>query len=435
MLFIVGGLLLIVIIGRGCGFIGGRTLPVVTTENAARRTIVETVTASGKIYPETEVKISADISGEIIELYIAEGDSVKKGQLLAKINPDVYQSEVRSAEAAVDNAKAGLASAKAAVLQAEAQAENAQKSFERSKKLFKDKVISDADYETAETADKNAKAALQIAKENEQAQFYLLKSTEANLQQMLDNLKKTTLSAPMTGIVSSLNVKKGERVVGTMQMAGTEMMRIADLSNMEVQVDVSENDILRIQSGDTADVEVDAYLDRKFKGIVTQIANSAGGQAAMLSVEQATNFKVKIKLLESSYTDLLPEIKRGKFPFYPGMSATVEIKTDAIRQVITVPIQAVTTREDTLNENTSETEVREVVFLYKEGKVNAAHVETGIQDDRYIQIVSGVAENDAVVSAPYNAISRTLRNDMEVKTEADKKNSETETKKSEEEKK
>ena len=410
-------LIIVMIIGQQAGWFESGSGIEVKTEQVSRRDILETVTASGKIYPVNEVKISAEISGEIIDLPIVEGQMVTAGDLLVRINPDLFEGQVEQAEAAVNNAKANLASARASVLQSEVSMENAEIAFERSKQLFSQKVVAQADLEQAELAYKTAKAQFQMAKENVTAMEFTVKSAEANLKQMRDNYKRTAIFAPIGGTVFGLSKKKGEKVLGTIQMSGDVLMSIANLNEMEVQVDVSENDVLRISVGDTADVEVDAYLDRKFKGVVTQIANSAGsGGLIQVTTEQATNFKVKVRILESYYTDLLTA-GNSKYPFYPGMSATVDIRTRTEKNVLTVPIQAVTTREDTL---ATENKLNIMVWVVQDDTVAIREVTTGIQDDNYIQITGGLKEEDIIVSGPYNTVSSILEEGDKVKKEVKK---------------
>lgn len=406
-------LIIVLLIGKNKGWFGGSSGIAVETEKVEKRDISETVTASGKIYPVNEVKISAEISGEIVEMAVWEGDKVTAGQLLLRINPDLYESQVEQAEAAVNNSKATLASARSRVLQAEVSMDNATTAYNRSKKLFADKVISSAEYEQAELAYKTTKAELEISKESVTAMEYTVKSAEATLRQMRDNYKRTAIYSPINGTVFGMSKKAGEKVLGTIQMTGDVLMSIANLSEMEVQVDVSENDVLRINIGDTADIEVDAYLDRKFTGVVTQIANSAAGAGGLLAVsnEQATNFKVKVRILPSSYTDLISE---NKYPFFPGMSATTEIRTRTEKGVLTVPIQAVTTREDTTQANS---ELQILVFTVENDSVVQRNVKTGIQDDKYIQILEGLKEGEIIVSGPYNTVATILKAGDLVKVE------------------
>lgn len=415
----------------------------VSIEKVEKRTITEKVAASGKIFPVTEVKISSDVSGEIVELYIEEGDSVTMGQLLAKIDPDAYQSQVErgvasvnNAMAQVANAKSGVARSKAQLTQAiaqkeqiEAQIDNTRAIHNRNIDLHKDGIISDSDFETslsnlkaleanlrsAEANVKTAEANLESAIQSTKAAEFTVKSTEASLKELQTSLRRTTIYAPTNGIVSMLNVEKGERVVGTSMMTGTEMMRIANLEAMEVQVDVSENDVLRVALMDTVEIEVDAYIDRKFAGLVTEIANSASNTAtASLTTDQVTNFVVKIRINPDSYADLIS--KESPSPFRPGMSASVEIKTNTENDVLSVPIQAVTTREKeekkktdkTETEKVSTDELREIVFVCKGDSAKIIDVKTGIQDDNYIQILSGLKEGDEVITGPYTAVSRKL---------------------------
>jgi HlyD family secretion protein len=369
------------------------------------RDIIQTVTASGKIYPEEEVKISSDVSGEIIELTIKEGDYVKKGQLLARIRPESYQANVEQSEAQLDNTRAQLSTAKSRIAQAEAQYLQAKQAFDRSEELFTKKIISKADYESAQTALKTAKADVEAAKHTADAAEFTIKATQAMIKEAKINLNKTTIYAPMDGIISLLNVKKGEKVVGTLQMSGTEMMRIANFDYMEVRVDVSESEITKVKLGDTASVEVDAYLDRKFDGIVTQVANTSKGASGTLTTsDQSTNFVVKIRILESSYNDLLETSAK---PFLPGMSATVDIKTKKKFGVLAVPIQAVTTT-DTVYDGISHT--KEILFINENNKAVVKQVKTGIQDDSYIEITAGLSGKENVITGPYNTISKELKN-------------------------
>lgn len=416
-LFIIVGIvtvLLIVtaIVAKKQGWLNNGSIEEITAENVKTVTIVEKVSASGKIFPVTEVKISPQVSGEIISINFIEGDSVKKNDLILRINPNIYQSQLLQAEAALNQAKASLANAKARLFQIEGQFENARLTFERNKKLHEKQAISQAEFDNAVAAFKNTEGEFEAAKQTVVGSEFNIKSAEAVLEQAKDNLEFTTVFAPMDGVISSLLVKNGERVVGTAQMAGTEMLRIADLNAMEVRVDVSENDILRISLGDTAEIEVDAFIDRKFKGIVTQIANSAtstNSQGISLTTDQVTNFTVKIGILKSSYDDLIKDKKQAS-PFKPGMSASVEIFTNKAENTLAVPIQCVTVRDD--DEKNSKDEI--VFVVGKDNVVDAMKVKTGIQDDRYIQILSGVTKENKIVTGPYRAISRLLKNGDEV---------------------
>ena len=394
--------IIVAVIGKKKGWFGKELTYKVAVEKGKYRTIIETVNANGKIQPATEVKLAPDVSGEIVELNVKEGEFVKAGKLLVKIKPDVYIS-------ARDRAMAAVHSAKARQAQAEAQFVQARLSYERNKKLFEQKTISQADFEKAEAAYKSAKADVDAAK-------YSLLSAQASLKEAEENLIKTNIFAPIPGIVTRLNVEKGERVVGTSMMAGTEMLRIADLSKMEALVEVNENDIIRVKKGDTAIVEVDAYLGDKFRGVVTEIANSASSTG--VSVDQVTSFDVKILLLRESYEHRITEINPE--PFRPGMSATVDIRTKRKEHVLSVPIQAVTTRKDTTGTEEEEIadagdkEPKEVVFVVEEPLALMREVKTGIQDDNYIEIVTGITPEDLVVVAPYSAIAKKLQDSSHV---------------------
>ncbi len=417
------------VVAKKQGLIGKKELTKVSTEKVERRNIIESITASGKIQPEKEIMIAPDASGEIKGLYVKEGDSVKKGQLLLKINPDIYLSTVDKVRANLNSSKANYANSKARLSQSESQMIKAQLDFNRSKNLHDKAVVSDADFEAAKSKYEVSKAEVEAAKENVEAAKYAVNNATAALKEANDNLTKTSVFSPIDGTVSKLSKEKGERVSGASQFSpGTEVMRIANLNNMEAQVDVSENDIVRVHLNDTALIEVDAYLGRKFKGLVTQIANSANSTGA--GTDQVTNFKVKIRMLPSSYKDLLDLKKPNLSPFRPGMSASVEILTTYKHNVLTVPIQAVTTRDDTSSvgsqkaivrknqdtkkQNKLEEEPKEYVFVYQGGKVHLREVKVGIQNTDYYQILSGLQEGEEVVTAPYRAISKTLRNGQEV---------------------
>jgi HlyD family secretion protein len=413
-LFIVLGivtvlLLVFAVIGKKKGWLRKGKAEEVTVVKAKPADITEKVSASGKIFPVTEVKISPQVSGEIINIYFEEGDTVKKGDLVLRINPNIYQSLLLQAEASLNQTKASLANSKARLLQITAQYDNAKLTFERNKKLHEKQAISQAEYDNAVAAYKNVEGEYLAAQQTVEGAQFSIKSAEAALTQARDNLGFTTVYAPMDGIISALLVKQGERVVGTAQMAGTEMLRIADLDAMEVRVDVSENDILRITLNDTAEIEVDAFIDRKFIGIVTQIANSATStnSAMSLTTDQVTNFTVKIRLLKSSYEDLLKDAVNPS-PFKPGMSGSVEILTNRVANAISVPIQCVTIRDDSLGKK------EEIVFRVTNKVAEAVKVKTGIQDDRNIQIVSGVNNDDEIISGPYRIISKLLKDGDEV---------------------
>ena len=391
-------LILFAVIGKKAGWFGKALTVKVAVENAEKRTIVETITANGKIQPEKEVKISPDVSGEIVELTVKEGYHVEKGQLLLRIKPDNYISQR-------DRSLAEISSAQARRAQAEAQFTQAELSFKRSKQLYDEQTISKSDFEQAQATYTVAKATVDAAK-------FAITSAEASLKDANENLTKTSIYAPMTGTVSMLLVELGERVAGTNLMAGTELLRVADLSRMEAQVQVNENDIPRVKLGDTALIEVDAYLDQKFKGIVTEIANSA--KTTGVSADQVTNFDVKILVLPQSYQKLVDA--GDKNPFRPGMSATVDIRTQSKPDILTVPIQSVTTRTDTtkISGTPSEKDIRTIVFITDGKYALAKDVKTGIQDNSYIEILSGIALNDRVISSPFSAISKKLSDSTQV---------------------
>ena len=432
-------IIILLAVGKKMGFVGKSDVTKVAVEKAEKRTIVETVSASGKIQPEVEVKISPDVSGEVVELLIKEGDKVKKGDLLAKIKPDIYESNYEQMQAALNSQKANEANAKARLAQVKAQFINTKLSYDRNESLWKQKAISQSEYDAAISAFEVAKQEVAAAEEAFKASQYNVESTNASVKEARTNLSKTNIFAPVDGTISKLNIELGERVVGTTQFAGTEIMRIADLNEMEVNVSVNENDIVRVKLGDTSLIEVDAYLNRKFKGVVTEIANSA--DVTGVTTDQVTNFNVKIRILRETYQDLLDVSRLNSSPFRPGMSATVDIQTKTVFGVISVPIQAVTIREDTINpllklrvkEKTSVTEekketatkkeekpIQEYVFIYYDGKAKIRPVKTGIQDNMYIEIVTGIGENEEVITAPYNAITKKLNSGFKVK-KVDKK--------------
>ncbi|MES2648748.1 MAG: efflux RND transporter periplasmic adaptor subunit [Bacteroidota bacterium] len=423
---------------KKAGKIGTKEGTEVAIEKATTRTIIETVNASGKIYPEIEVKVSPDISGEITELNVQEGDSVKKGQVLARIFADIYAIQQQQASAVVNqqqfqvgNTEAQLEGLKSAMNQAEL-------TYNRQKQLLNDKVISRAEFETAENAFNNAKSQYNATLRSIDAGRASVQSARASLARASKDVSRTTLVAPMDGVVSLLNVKKGERVVGTAQMAGTEMMRVADLSSIEIRVDVTENDIPKVHIGDSAVVTVDAYINRKFKGLVYQIASSQNGavSAATTNSTDVTNYKVFIRLLLSTYEDLIDPAKPRSFPFRPGMTASADIQTKTKINVLSVPINAVTTRDkfekeegndqkdeskgvgqdDAAPVSADDDEKQIVVFVLDSAStVKKRVVTTGIQDTRYIEITDGLKAGDQVVSEPYNTIYKVLKDGMKVK--------------------
>ena len=399
----------------------------------SRSTIIEKVSASGKIQPEVEVKLSPDVSGEIVSLNVAEGDSVVAGQELLKIRPDNYVSLLARAEAQMNATKANMEQSKAVLAQSEARLSKAKIDYDRNAKLHKDKVISDADFDQFVSAYTVAKQDLEAAKANVNAANYNVKSSQATLKEAKTNLTKTTIYAPQSGIISKLNVELGERVVGTSQMAGTEMLRIANLNKMEVRVNVNENDITRVSIGDTVLIDVDAFSssERKFKGVVYEIASSANssGTASAVSNDAVTEFEVKIRVLRSSYADLI----KGKlsYPLKPGMTASVEILTNRKENIATVPLSAVTTREigsevkegekkeedgtnatnsnDALEAKKRKENTKEVVFVMEKGKAKMIQVKTGISDFENIEIVSGLKDGQEIIAGPYATVAKKLK--------------------------
>lgn len=428
-----GLLVILLIVLKASGVIGKEEALNVAADKAEKKNIIEVVTASGKIYPEIEVKVSSDVSGEITELTVLEGDTVTRGQVLARIYGDIYGSMVDKAMASVSQSQAQLANTAAALNSYKARLDQNKAAYLRNKELLSQKVVSRSEFETSEATFLAAQADYNAAVQQINSSKFGVQSAQANLKEANKNMGRTTITAPMNGIVSLLNVKKGERVVGTAQMTGTEMLRIADLSRMEVQVDVGENDVPKVKYGDTALIEVDAYNGRRFKGIVTQIASSSKGAATATastasSAEQVTSYIVHIRILPESYADLLSSSHHKAFPFRPGMSASVDIQTRHENNVLAIPINAVTTRDadsiktsgsgdkkkDDANKNKSD--MNEVVFvLQKDNSVKMVPVKTGVQDDAYIQILTGLQEGDQVISAPYSAVSRTLNNGKKVK--------------------
>lgn len=413
----------------------------ISTEKVSTRTIIETVNASGKVYPEVEVKISPDISGEVVELNVAEGDSVQKGQLLARIYADIYALQRDEAASRVSQSQATVSNSQAALDALQASLDQAKLAYDRNKKLYDDKVISRSEFENYETTYKSAQANYNAAKQNIKGLEAGVRTAQTGLSSANKNLGRTTLVAPMSGVISSLSIKKGERVAGNAFSLGTEMMRVADMSILEVRVDVGENDVVKVHLGDSADVEVDAYNNRKFKGIVTQIASSTKGglTASSLSSTDVTQYEVRIRLDKNSYADLIDPTKPKSFPFRPGMNASADIKTKRRENVLAVPINAVTTRVQGSNKTIADKkkeeekkqkaegetnpevavdsdELEEIVFVVqKDGKVKRVKVSTGIQDINYIEVKEGLAAGDEVVTGPFNAISKTLKDGSVVK--------------------
>ncbi|QDW26445.1 efflux RND transporter periplasmic adaptor subunit [Pedobacter sp. KBS0701] len=412
------------------GVIGGNKTEKVTTEKASDKTVVETVTASGKIQPETEVKLSSEVSGEVVELKVKEGDIVKAGQLLCKVRPDVLQSGYERTVASFNAQKASVAAAQQQLAQNQANFVNAEATYKRNVELFNKKVISASEFDAAKAAFLTAKANLASAKENVTGAKFTLEQTGANVKEAGANLAKTTIYAPVDGVVSKLSIELGDRILGTSQMAGTEIMRISNLSSMEVNVDVNENDITRVKVGDKASIEVDAFSDKKFRGVVTEIASSstAVGTTTSTSVDQVTNFSVKIRITEEM------EGKQQSI-FRPGMSATVDIESESLTG-LAIPIQAVFTdnaksggsnnnqgnQENTDKQKSKLTDkkVKQYVYTYdaKSKKVKKTEVTTGIQNDQFIIVKSGVKAGDEVVTGPYSAIQNKLKDGMVVEKTA-----------------
>jgi HlyD family secretion protein len=434
--WILGGV--IVLLGGGLGIakqkglIGKEPSTEVEFTKAKKADIIERVSASGKIQPEVEVKLSPDVSGEIVGLYVTEGDSVRAGQLLLKIKPDNYESLFARAEAQVNSARASVEQAKSGQSQTESKLLKSKIDYDRNKKLHDDKVISDADFDQFNSLYLVAKQDVESAKANVLAAEFNVKSSQAALKEARANLTKTTIYAPQSGTVSKLNVELGERVVGTSQMAGTELLRIANLNKMEVRVNVNENDITRVSMNDTVIIDVDSYSasGRKFKGIVYEIASSANGlgstSAAAVSSDAVTEFEVKIRVLRSSYSDLI--VGKRSYPLKPGMTASVEIITDRKNGVLSVPLATVTTRDPTAKvengdkkegeqDNNQEPEkvikkdkIKEVVFvLDKDSKAKLREVKTGISDFENIEILSGLKEGETIISGPYITVSKKLK--------------------------
>ena len=407
------------------GVIGKEEGIAVTSEAVQLRTITESVNASGKVYPEIEVKVSPDISGEIVNLFVEEGDRVTKGQVLAKIYADIYSSQRDQVTASVNQVKAQYENVKAGLSGLKTVYENTKATNERFKKLYGDKIVSRAEYEQTEQAFRSAESSYNSAKESIKSGEAQIQGVRAQLARAEKDLARTIITCPMDGIVSLMNVKKGERVVGTAQMTGTEMMRVADMKSIEVRVDVGENDITKVKLGDTALVEVDAYNNRKFKGIVYKIANPVTSISGASSSAEVANYKVHIRLIPEEYADLAKD--NNIFPFRPGMTASADIQTKSKRNVVTVPLNAVTTRDakgegkstevtkSSANASTEKApttideDVSEVVFvLQKDNKVKMVKVKTDIQDLNFIE-VSGVKVGDKIITGPYSTVSKSLK--------------------------
>jgi HlyD family secretion protein len=431
-------LLIFIVVGKSAGWIGKPKEVEVELAKAKRATIVEKVSASGTVQPVTEVKIAPEVSGEIIDLLIEEGDSVRKGQSLVKIRPDTWQSQLERAEAGLSQQHANLEQSKASLLRTKATFERAEQDYKRQEKLWKEKVISESDWQLAQQNYTVAKNDVSAAEQQVEAAKFIIQSTEASLREARENFRKTSVLSPMNGIVSKLIVKKGERVVGTATMAGTEMLRIADLNKMEVRVNVNENDIVRVSLGDTAIIDVDSYsnINKEFKGIVTLIANTAKDKA---SADAITEFEVRILILASSYQDLVKE--GNKFPFRPGMTASVDIITTRKENVLSVPLASVTTRnpndnkpgansenKDNQNQNRNNNsqntnnqkpakkeENKIVVFINDKGTAKMVEVKTGISDYDNIEILSGISDSTEVVMGPFLVVSKRLKDGEKIR--------------------
>ena len=434
--FLIGSVIVIMIflaVGKSQGWIGKGKMLEVELAIAKKTTITEKVSASGTVQPVTEVKLAPEVSGEIVDLNVEEGDPVKYGDVLVKIRPDVWISQLERTEATMNQQKANVESSRASLARAEATFIRAEQEYERQKKLWEGQVIAEAEWQLAQQNYKIAGNDLEAAKQSLKAALFIVSSTEASVRESRENVRRTTVGAPMDGVVSKLNVKQGERVVGTAQMAGTEMMRIADLNVMEVRVNVNENDIVRVHLSDTVLIEVDAYtaLAKEFKGVVTHIANTAKEK---LSADAITEFEVRILILRSSYEDLVREGNR--FPFRPGMTASVEILTSTKTDVLAVPLAAVTTRNPDLDavaedkgrqQNNRQPQVVDeskkqekkkdlvVVFVKENGKARMVEVKTGISDYDNIEVISGVTDGQEVVTGPFLAVSKRLKDGDEIK--------------------
>jgi len=421
-------LIIVAMVGKSQGWIGKKKQLEVEIGAAEKGTIIEKVSASGAIQPIIEVKLSPDVSGEIIALNVEEGDPVVAGQLLVKIKPDNLLNAMKRAEAALNQQRANLASSRASLNRSEASLLRAKQEFDRQNNLKKEDVISDSEWELAKqnydiaVSDKNSAEQTVIAAQ------YIVKSSLATLEEAKENVRLTSVFSPIDGIVSKSVVKQGERVVGTLTMTGTEMLRIADLNNMEVRVAVNENDIIRVTLGDTAIIDVDSYahLEKKFKGVVTAIANTANDKA---SADAITEFEVKIKILNSSFADL---IKEGtKYPFRPGMTASVEVITEQKDNILIIPLSSVTTRDPnkknkgdrdegddeedkSTDKKSNKDDMKEVVFIHENGIAKMVEVKTGISDYENIEILSGVEEGAEIITGPFLAVSKRLKGDDDI---------------------
>ena len=434
--------IILVIVGlKAAGAFGKDEGTKVSAEKVVRRNITEVVPASGKIYPEKEVKISPDVSGEVVELgVVQEGDSVHKGQMLARVYADILTNQRDQAAAQVNQQQAMVSNMQEQLPGLKASMETAKRTLDRTKQLLDEKVVSQQEYETAENNFRTTQASYMAAQQSVRGNAAGEASARYNLDVAAKNLSRSTVVSPIDGVVSLLSIKKGERVVGNSMMAGTEMMRVADMSKIEAIVDVGENDIPKVHLGDTAMITVDAYNNRKFRGLVTQIASSvttaAGTSTTTVSTNDVTNYKVHIRLSPDSYKDLIDPRHPRNFPFRPGMSASADIQTNTHSNVLAVPINSVAVREkgtdnavlgssdDASGDNKNETHINtgnsqdldEVVFLRQPGDtVRKVKVRTDIQDINYIEVVDGVKEGDEVITGPYSIVSKSMKNGMRIK--------------------
>ena len=422
-------IVLLIVVLKVTGVIGKENIEKVTVEKVGDKTVIETVTASGKIQPETEVKLSSEVSGEVTELLVKEGDVVKKGQLLCKVRPDILQSGYERTVASYNAQKANVGAAQQQLVQAQANFENADATYKRNVELYNRKVISAAEFDAAKAAYLTAKSTLASAKEGVIGAKFNLAQTAANVKEAGANLARTTIYAPVDGVVSKLSIELGDRILGTSQMAGTEIMRISNLSTMEVNVDVNENDINRVSLGDSATVEVDAFAGKKFRGIVTEIASSSTAVGtANTSVDQVTNFSVKVRLLAESYNTVKGGAKDLPSPFRPGLSATVDIESETVRG-LAIPIQSVFTDNNTgadtkggaeesekQKSKLTDKQLKQYVYLFdaKTSTVKKTAVSTGIQNDQYIVVKKGLKGGEQIVSGPYSAIQNKLKDGVKV---------------------
>lgn len=405
-LLIIGGV--IVLLTGISAIIGNRQdVTQVDTDTVERNRLIETVIASGRIQPEVEVKISAEVSGQLIELPVREGDRVEAGQLLARINPDIYESRLSQTKAALDNARSSRATAKARLVQSQAAFSAAELAFRRNKGLHENGVMSTADFEQAQVAFQSAEADLEATKQGLESAGFNIRSAEAAVKESEDNLRRTVLLSPQSGTVTALVKEEGEGVQGIGSFQGEVIMNVSELGAMEVDVEVNESDIVKVDLGDTARIEIDAYTDRDFIGLVTEIGNTAlnASGSARLSLESVTNFSVKVRILTQGHRDLIANRDSSWTPFRPGMSATVEIETEVKNQALTVPIKAVTTRPNTANVSAPS---QLCVFLLEDGKAIRHNIETGIQDNANIELLTPLAEGADIITGPYDLLSRKL---------------------------